>query len=90
MTARPKASGNVVPLHRGAYTPDFPLYIVPRPHTGAELSRMVGDPDAVFARLNGPAVHYRIGGCPRWLDVLAKAFIIAAGIVSVALWVAAL
>jgi hypothetical protein len=49
---------------------------------------MVGDPDAVFARLNGPAVHYRIGGCPRWLDVSAKAFIIAAGIVSVAIWVA--
>jgi hypothetical protein len=28
------------------------------------------------------------GNCPRWLDVSAKAFIIAAGIVSVALWVA--
>jgi hypothetical protein len=55
---------------------------------GQMLSRCMGDPDAVFARLNGPAVHYRIGGCPRWLDVSAKAFIIAAGIVSVAIWVA--
>jgi hypothetical protein len=39
----------IIPLHRGAY-PDFPHYVRPRPHTGAELSRMVGDPDAAFAR----------------------------------------
>jgi hypothetical protein len=37
------------PAHHKGY-PDFPRYVPPRQHTGAELSRMVGDPDAAFAR----------------------------------------
>jgi hypothetical protein len=63
---------------------------------GELLSRCMGDPDAVFAAeqicRNAPDLretrHIVIGDCPRWLDTLAKSFIIAAGIVSVALWVA--
>jgi hypothetical protein len=53
----------------------------------ATIGRALRDGRA-HQRFDGPAVHYRIGGCPRWLDVSAKAFIIAAGVVSVAIWVA--
>jgi hypothetical protein len=83
MTARP----NMVYPHRLSQFP---------PIDPATIGRALRDGRAYRAAeqiyCNAPDLHahrhYRIGGCPRWLDVSAKAFIIAAGIVSVALWVA--
>lgn len=60
--------GDIHPLHRGGY-PDFPRYIRPRRHSGAELSRMVGDPDAAFVRDDSYCADLE-----KWLDRPGKRF----------------